>query len=129
MPGQVNQTKFRKMWLDLQQELMKLSSTSRQVFADQSSHFIQFDQPALVIDAIRQMVSTSRRTIEKPDRMRGQHALVSPTRIRPAHRFIAPDSFHESQAILFDQRIVEAGPAAILPQHHDNPGSPSTGRR
>ncbi len=62
MPGQVNQTKFRKMWLDLQQELMKLSSTSRQVFADQSSHFIQFDQPALVIDAIRQMVSTSRRT-------------------------------------------------------------------
>ena len=62
MPGQVNQTKFRKMWLDLQQELTKLSSTSRQVFADQSSHFIQFDQPALVIDAIRQMVSTSRRT-------------------------------------------------------------------
>ena len=60
MPGQVNQTRFRKMWLELQQELTKLSSASRQVFADQSSHFIQFDQPALVIDAIRQMVASTR---------------------------------------------------------------------
>ena len=60
MPGAVNPVKFRKMWLDLQQDLTKLSSNSRQVFADQSGHFIQFDQPELVITAIRQLVETAR---------------------------------------------------------------------
>ncbi len=60
MPGAVNPVKFRKMWLDLQQDLTKLSSHSRQVFADQSSHFIQFDQPELVITAIRRLVETAR---------------------------------------------------------------------
>ncbi len=60
MPGAVNPVKFRKMWLDLQQDLTKLSSNSRQVFADQSSHFIQFDQPELVITAIRRLVETAR---------------------------------------------------------------------
>ncbi len=60
MPGQVNPAKFRKMWGDLQQDLTKLSTNSRQVFADQSGHFIQFDQPALVSETIRQMVSTIR---------------------------------------------------------------------
>lgn len=59
MPGAVNPVKFRKMWLDLQQELTKLSSNSRQVFADQSSHFIQFDQPELVITAIRRLIETA----------------------------------------------------------------------
>lgn len=60
MPGAVNPVKFRRMWLDLQQDLTKLSSNSRQVFADQSSHFIQFDQPELVITAIRRLVETAR---------------------------------------------------------------------
>jgi len=60
MPGQVNPVKFRKMWLDLQQDLTTLSSNSRQVFADQSGHFIQFDQPSLVIEVIRQMVNNTR---------------------------------------------------------------------
>lgn len=62
MPGQVNPTKFRNMWLDLQQDLTKLSTNSRQVFADQSGHFIQFDQPALVGETIRQLIETTRRT-------------------------------------------------------------------
>ncbi len=60
MPGQVNPAKFRKMWLDLQQDLTKLSAHSRHVLADQSSHFIQFDQPAIVIDTIRQVITATR---------------------------------------------------------------------
>lgn len=60
MPGQVNPAKFKKMWLDLQQNLTTLSSNSRQVFADQSSHFVQFDQPTLVSETIRQMVVATR---------------------------------------------------------------------
>lgn len=59
MPGEVNPVKFRKMWLELQEDLTKLSSNSRQVFADQSGHFIQFDQPELVITAIRRLVETA----------------------------------------------------------------------
>jgi pimeloyl-ACP methyl ester carboxylesterase len=62
MPGDVNPDKFRRMWLELQQDLTKLSSQSRQMFADQSTHFIQFDQPDLVIDAIRQIIDITRRT-------------------------------------------------------------------
>ena len=68
MPGTVNPVKFRRMWLDLQQDLTKLSSNSRQVFADQSSHFIQFDQPALVIEAIRQTIETTRQSTHPPPR-------------------------------------------------------------
>ncbi|MDR4480120.1 MAG: alpha/beta hydrolase [Nitrospira sp.] len=60
MPGQVNPVKFRKMWLDLQQDLTKLSSNSRHVLAEQSSHFVQFDQPELIITAIRGLVETAR---------------------------------------------------------------------
>jgi hypothetical protein len=56
----VNPVKFRKMWLDLQQDLTKLSSNSRQDFAERSSHFIPFDQPELVITAIRRLVETAR---------------------------------------------------------------------
>lgn len=62
MPGQVPSAKFRKMWLELQQDLMKLSADSRQVLAGQSGHFIQFDQPAIVIDAVRHVVDAARQT-------------------------------------------------------------------
>ena len=68
MPGAVNPTKFRRMWLDLQTDLTKLSTNSRQVFADRSGHFIQFDQPALIIEAIRQTVETARQGKLQPPR-------------------------------------------------------------
>ena len=41
-------------------DLTKLSTNSRQIFADQSSHFINFDQPELVIEGIRQVVNSAR---------------------------------------------------------------------
>ena len=66
MPGQVNPAKFRKMWLDLQQSLTTLSTNSRQVFADQSSHFIPFDQPELVSNAVRQLIDRERATPHRP---------------------------------------------------------------
>ena len=56
MPGAVNPTKFRRMWVDLQQDLTKLSSNSRQILAEQSGHFVQFDQPELIVAAIQQLV-------------------------------------------------------------------------
>ena len=61
MPGQVNPAKFKKMWLDLQQDLTTLSTNSRQVFAEQSSHFVQFDEPHLVVEEIRLLIERIRR--------------------------------------------------------------------
>ena len=44
----------------LQQELVSLSSQGEQVIAEESGHFIQWDQPELVIDAIRTVVEQVR---------------------------------------------------------------------
>lgn len=51
---------LKEEWTALQTELLTLSSHSSQVLATQSSHFIPFDQPALVIDAIRRVVEEAR---------------------------------------------------------------------
>lgn len=45
----------------LQADLVTLSSNSKQVIAKNSGHHIQFDEPALVIDAIKQVVKAIRR--------------------------------------------------------------------
>lgn len=66
MPGQVNPAKFRKMWLELQRDLTTLSTNSRQVFADHSSHFIPFDQPELVSTVVRQLVDRERSAPHRP---------------------------------------------------------------
>ena len=60
LPADFPMEQFKRMWLQLQKDLTTLSSNSWQIFADQSSHFIQFDQPGLVIDAIRQVVEATR---------------------------------------------------------------------
>jgi pimeloyl-ACP methyl ester carboxylesterase len=49
----------QKLWKELQveqSELAALSSDSKQIIAEESGHFIQLDQPDLVIDAIREML-------------------------------------------------------------------------
>jgi len=48
---------FQSEWQTLQTELVALSSDSKQVIAEQSGHTIQFDQPDLVVDAVREMVA------------------------------------------------------------------------
>jgi pimeloyl-ACP methyl ester carboxylesterase len=44
-------------WLTLQKDLVSLSTNSTQVIATRSGHFIQLDQPDLVIAAIRQALT------------------------------------------------------------------------
>jgi hypothetical protein len=48
-------------WQLEQTQLLQLSSDSHQVFADQSHHNIQFEQPASATAAIVQMVEQVRR--------------------------------------------------------------------
>jgi hypothetical protein len=62
MPDAVNQVKFKRMWLDLQKDLLKRSSNSRQVMAEESSHFMPFDQPGLIVEAIERLVDGERAT-------------------------------------------------------------------
>ena len=53
-----------KIWKALQleqSELAMLSSDSKQIIAEQSGHYIQIDQPDLVIDAIQEMVDALRK--------------------------------------------------------------------
>jgi hypothetical protein len=49
-------------WQRQQTELLRLSSNSQQLVADQSGHNVQVDQPAVAIGAIVQMVESIRRS-------------------------------------------------------------------
>lgn len=46
----------RAVWDEMQAELAALSSRGERVIAQGSSHYIQFDQPELVIEAIRNVL-------------------------------------------------------------------------
>jgi pimeloyl-ACP methyl ester carboxylesterase len=46
-------------WLDLQDDLARLSSRSELTIAEHSGHYIHHDQPDLVIDAIHKMVNAA----------------------------------------------------------------------
>lgn len=47
-------------WRELQTDLLKLSSSGKQVIAEQSGHYIHFSEPELVIDSIREITSIAR---------------------------------------------------------------------
>jgi pimeloyl-ACP methyl ester carboxylesterase len=47
-------------WLDLQDDLARLSSRSEHIIAEHSGHYIHHDEPDLVVDAIHKMVNAAR---------------------------------------------------------------------
>lgn len=47
---------FTRIWNELQQGLLSLSTNSQHILAPLSGHYIQLDQPDLVIDAIRSII-------------------------------------------------------------------------
>jgi formylglycine-generating enzyme required for sulfatase activity/pimeloyl-ACP methyl ester carboxylesterase len=59
VPTELND-KFNQIWVELQAELAQLSSNSTHIMAETSGHFIQHDQPDLVIDAIEDVVQQVR---------------------------------------------------------------------
>ena len=52
-------------WPEWQPELLQLSSTSQQLFAENSGHSIQFDEPKAAIEAIVKMVELVRQSTQK----------------------------------------------------------------
>ena len=53
-----------EIWVDLQKEWAQISTRSNHIFAYESGHFIQQDQPDLVIDAILQVIEKARRDLK-----------------------------------------------------------------
>jgi pimeloyl-ACP methyl ester carboxylesterase len=51
---------MRRVWLDLQRELADLSTNSVHRIVDGAGHYIHWDRPEAVIDAIRDVVTASR---------------------------------------------------------------------
>jgi pimeloyl-ACP methyl ester carboxylesterase len=58
-PADLN-AKFNEIWLELQNELAQLSSNSTHIVSQESEHYIQEEQPDLVIDAILQVIEEVR---------------------------------------------------------------------
>lgn len=53
--------KSEEVWQELQADLARHSSNGKQVIAENSGHYIQFDQPELVVDAISQVMNETLR--------------------------------------------------------------------
>jgi len=49
--------KFQELWMQMQKELLELSSASKHMLADKSEHYIQLEQPEIVVQAIKELVS------------------------------------------------------------------------
>jgi pimeloyl-ACP methyl ester carboxylesterase len=48
------------MWMQMQTELLDLSADSEHIYVDNVGHYVQLEQPAVVIDAIRKMIKKTR---------------------------------------------------------------------
>jgi pimeloyl-ACP methyl ester carboxylesterase len=59
LPGELSAT-FQRIWLEAQADLVRLSSAGRQIIAVNSGHNIANDEPGVVIDAIRSLVTEAR---------------------------------------------------------------------
>lgn len=51
---------IERLWLELQADLVSLSSNSTQIIAEKSGHFIQHEQPELVVEVICRLVESLR---------------------------------------------------------------------
>jgi pimeloyl-ACP methyl ester carboxylesterase len=58
--------KGEQLRLEMQEALARLSSRSKHILAEKSGHYIQRDQPELVIDFVRQVVEATRTSDRRP---------------------------------------------------------------
>lgn len=59
IPAELN-AQFNQIWVELQKELALLSTNSTHIITSESGHFIQHDEPELVIDTILNMLAEVR---------------------------------------------------------------------
>jgi pimeloyl-ACP methyl ester carboxylesterase len=58
--SQKGSDRFNEAWTESQADLTQASQNSKQIIAQGSGHNIQYDDPELVIDAIRQVMEAVR---------------------------------------------------------------------
>ena len=46
-----------KIWFELQDDHLKLSTNSKQIFVQKSGHYVQLDEPQVVVDAVKELIS------------------------------------------------------------------------
>jgi pimeloyl-ACP methyl ester carboxylesterase len=56
-PTQELGIKVEEIWMQMQKELLELSTNSEHVLASKSGHYVQLEQPEVVIEAIRKMLT------------------------------------------------------------------------
>ena len=59
--SEIENQQYEQAWQVMQSELAALSSNSKQVIARQSGHYIQLQQPQLVVDAIHEIVQATQK--------------------------------------------------------------------
>ena len=59
-PGNSDAARMQALWGKLQREIMQQSSDAQQILVTSSGHFIQREQPEMIVSAIRQMVEKVR---------------------------------------------------------------------
>ena len=60
LPPELGQ-QMEQVWQELQAELAAQSSNGKLIVAEQSGHYIQLDQPELVIETVEQVVELARK--------------------------------------------------------------------
>jgi len=56
LKNEILEKQFNDIWSELQKDLLKLSSNSKQILAKKSGHIVQMEQPEIIIDLINQMI-------------------------------------------------------------------------
>jgi pimeloyl-ACP methyl ester carboxylesterase len=86
---------MHQIWLDLHKEYLKLSSDSKQVIVEDSDHFVMYDRPDTIIQAIRERVDEVRyaKKNKKQPQMYSSAVTPNPT-AAPNH---LPWGFHDGQ--------------------------------
>ena len=54
--GSARMREYQQVWSDFQKDFLTKSCKSKQIFAEKSGHFVVWDQPEVIVDAIRLMV-------------------------------------------------------------------------
>lgn len=68
----------RRAWEELQESLTHLTGRTRRVVADTSGHYVQFDQPELVVKAVREVVDIVREEARPKPRVNALPSASSP---------------------------------------------------
>lgn len=56
LKNSILEKQFNNIWSELQKDLLKLSSDSKQILAKKSGHIVQMEEPEIVIESIYEMV-------------------------------------------------------------------------